>query len=746
MKTKIFRPVLLLAAVLSISLSNGLSAQDLNSATALTRSEQYDEAAAMFKQLIQKEPTNSKYQYFYGENTLAEFFSDTISNSLTVFAQQAKDIYTKGTSANASDPLNYIGLARVAYLLDDDKTASDLREKAKSYLLPYKNIKKMVPPAKDYAFALAKIAESFIRNETVDTALALPYIRQALKIDYKNRDIYLIAGDIYNLVNDGSKAIKNYNLAQDNDPTSSTANMKIGSIYVRGRSYATAIPFYEEAIRLNANYAPAYRELGQVYLTLGRYEQSKTNFEKYLELTKGNIPAQIRYVNALFYAKAYDDVIRQVEEIFKVDKSKTYMNRIAGYSAYEKTPPDYKMALAYMETLFSSLRKESLLPKDYTYLAKILLRKNQDYSKNVDTRNRLNTQLTTAKERYAVATAAAKATQKPNLDTLTAQVARLDTQIAAADKEIDRGFSVYNQALALDPENKVLLSEIATNYYNFRRFEEAADVWLKLVALGKNEVSDYMNIGRAFYTDGKYQRADSIFNVVLAKNPDYVDAYVYIARTYSLMDPETKTGIAKPKFEIVIEKAKSDSVRLASYMMEAFGYLGFYHYQNDNNSRARDYYNRMTNLVPTNNEYKVRGYSGLGQIDLKEFGYEKTNEGRLASLAKTRETYNKILALDANNASAKSMITYLADAEKQVRAGINPNEVTGTIKNAAGQPIPNASVKVKDTAAETLTNVQGKYKFEIPASAAVLIFSASGYQPQEVTITKSRLYNITLTQ
>ena len=30
--------------------------------------------------------------------------------------------------------------------------------------LPYKNIKKISPPAKDYAFALAKIAESYIKG------------------------------------------------------------------------------------------------------------------------------------------------------------------------------------------------------------------------------------------------------------------------------------------------------------------------------------------------------------------------------------------------------------------------------------------------------------------------------------------------------------------------------------------------------------------------------------------------------
>ena len=112
--------------------------------------------------------------------------------------------------------------------------------------------------------------------------------------------------------------------------------MKIGSIYVKGRNLMAAIPFYEQAIALDQNYAPAYRELGQLYSMAGRFNESKKYFEKYLELTQGNIPAKIRYVNALFYAKEYEEVIKNVEEIFAIDNSRTYMNRIAGYSAYEE--------------------------------------------------------------------------------------------------------------------------------------------------------------------------------------------------------------------------------------------------------------------------------------------------------------------------------------------------------------------------------------------------------------------------
>ncbi len=120
-----------------------------------------------------------------GENKLLDYYSDTISNSLAIYTKAAKEIFQKGVTANANDPLNYVGLAKVATYLGDYATATAMRAKAKSFLLPYKNLKKIVPPAKDYAFALAKIAESYIDDRAVDTAAALPLIRQALKIRFE---------------------------------------------------------------------------------------------------------------------------------------------------------------------------------------------------------------------------------------------------------------------------------------------------------------------------------------------------------------------------------------------------------------------------------------------------------------------------------------------------------------------------------------------------------------------------------
>jgi len=181
-------------------------------------------------------------------------------------------------------------------------------------------------------------------------------------------------------------------------------------------------------------------------------------------------------------------------------------------------------------------------------------------------------------------------------------------------------------------------------------------------------------------------------------------------------------------------------------MMDAFGYLSYYHMMNKNFSRSKDYYNRMINLDPNNKEYKIKGYNGIGSVELQSTSTEKTNEGRLPYLSRATEAYNKILALDPTNAAAKSQVNYVQQFEAQIKKGINPNEIKGKVTNTAGQPVAYASIRVKDTAAESSSGTNGEFKFEIPQGSEILIISAKGYKSQEIPITKSRIYNVTLGQ
>lgn len=731
MITRSIKLVLLPAVLFCMVFGTEVKAQTLEDAITFTKNEQYDKAEALFQQLIKSEPGNSKIYFHYGENSLLNYFADTISNSLAAATKEAADIFDRGVEANPAEPLNYIGLAKVAFYKGEDAKAEELRMKAKELLPPYKKVTKIADP-KNYAYTLSQIAESYIRFDQVDTSKALPFIRQALTIDYKNSEVYIVAGDIYILVNDGSKAIKNYNLAQDWDLTSPTANMKIGSIYVKGRNLMAAIPFYEQAIALDQNYAPAYRELGQLYSMAGRYEESKKYFEKYLDITKGNIPAKIRYVNALFYAKEYGEVIKNVEEIFKVDNSRTYMNRIAGYSAYEEG--NYDLALSYMDKLFANLEEDRLIKKDYIYYARIIVKKDQDYSKMVIDTDNSASDLEKMVEKYNSMKSPARDKMKADIDALTSKVAQAKEKVSQMDAELNKAFDSYEKAINFDEKPDLnLIYEKGTFQYANRRYEEAGSTWERLLDLGRDSENDFIQVGRAYYQAKDFDKADAIFTRMTEKYPDNLQGYMWIANTASAKDPDFELGLAKPKFITLLSKASADSVKYGQEIFDALRYLGYNALENKNYDNARAYYTRMLGLNPSNNDFLVKAHSSLSTLYISMGDYPKAIEEN-----------NKIISIDPSNEAAKATLKYIADVQKNAIPKAHPNQITGVITDSSGQPIPGASVRVKDTAAEAWTNAQGEYKFVMPEESETLVISAKGYKTIEVPVTKKRLYNASL--
>jgi tetratricopeptide (TPR) repeat protein len=728
-----FKPMLISAIIFCMISSVNVKAQTLKDAITFTKNEQYDEADALFQKLILAEPGNSKIYFYYGENTLLNFFADTISNSLPVAAKEAGDLFNKGVTANAADPLNYVGLAKVAFYLEQNSRAEEMRVKAKGLLPPYKKAAKIVNP-KDYAFTLAKIAESYILFEKVDTSKAMPLIREALSIDPKNSEVYIIAGDIYLLINNGSNAIRNYNFAQDNNPESPTANMKIGNIYARGRNLMAAIPYFEQAISLRDTYAPAYRELGQLYSMAGRFNDAKKYFEKYLELTKGNIPAKIRYVNALFYAKEYKEVIKNVEEIFTIDQSRTYLNRIAGYSAYEQGV--YEQSVNFLEKLFSLLPADRLIKKDYIYYARALVKKNQNYPKMVINTDNDIANLAKLQEKYPTLKAPESVKLKAEIDALSVKVNAAKDQITAAENELNKAFDNYEKAITFSGEDNSLINEKA-NYLNVnRRYKRAADTWSRLLEKGRNGESDYIQIGRAYYMAKDFDNAEKIFSQMIAKYPSNLQGYLWDANVASAKDPDSELGLAKPKFEKLLETASRDSVKNVQEMFDAMRYLGYNALQNKKFDEAEGYYNRMLNLAPDNKDFKIKAYQSMSSL------YMQTNEQ-----SKAIDANNKILALDPANENAKSTLQYISAVQKNALPKANANEITGVITDAAtGQPIASASVRVKDTAAEAWTNAKGEYKFVMPEASQTLVISAKGFRTQLITVSKKRVYSVALSK
>ncbi len=73
-------------------------------------------------------------------------------------------------------------------------------------------------------------------------------------------------------------------------------------------------------------------------------------------------------------------------------------------------------------------------------------------------------------------------------------------------------------------------------------------------------------------------------------------------------------------------------------------------------------------------------------------------------------------------------------------------KITGVVKDERGQAIPGATVLVQGTTIGIVTDMDGKYEFNIPANAEVLIFSFVGMRSQEVAVAGQSTINVTLAE
>ena len=424
------------------------------------------------------------------------------------------------------------------------------------------------------------------------------------------------------------------------------------------------------------------------------------------------------------------------------------MNRIAGYSSLDKTPSDPNKALSYMETLFSSLTPDRLIPRDYQYMVRILIKKNTGAAELANEVATLRSEISRDRARVATVPAAEREAINASIASKTAKADSLDAVILAINKDIDRALGFYNDYMKQNGNNmdRALLQEITLAYNSIRNYASVAKTQSMSLGPLPESRDAFMIVGRTYYNGGRYQSADSIFNVVITALPNYVPAYLWVARTSSSANSDD-LELVKPKFDKLVEVAQRDSVANVAELSEGLTFLSSYYLTTNNYAQARAYFNRLAEVNPNSNENKIRAYNGIGLIEQRLASNEKTNEGRLPFIARSREAYNRILAIDPNNTSARNQLAYLQQFEASVKSGINPNEIKGTIIDAAtNAPIAFVSIRVKDTAAEGLTNQKGEYKFEIPGGAEALIISATGYTRIEIPITSSRTYNASLSK
>jgi len=517
----------------SILITQCINAQTLREAVVKTDNERFESAASDYRALIAKEPTKGDNYFYFGENYFRKGDLDS-----------ANVCYAKGAELNATYPLNYVGLGKILWYKGMQKEAETQLFKASTLGPKSAEVKR-------------KTADIFINAEQKKLDEAINLLNQAIKIEPKNEESYLLMGDAMLEKNptDGGPAIKNYNKATELNPASPKGDLRSGRLYQRGQNYQLALDLYKKAQTTDPTYAPAYREKAELYYKAGQKANAVESYKKYLELNN-SLDARERYASFLFSNKQYNEAIAELENLQKAGNTKFYLDRMLGYSYAE---------------IGNTLDKEA-------------------FNKGL----------------VSINTFFEKTTAIPNFKYVATDYKYKGILLAKTGKD-SLGVIEMEKAIALDPaKSSDIIREIAKANMKAKKYFKAIETYERLMDGNPKNLTgaDYFDLGRSYYFGPKdFVKADTCFSRLCQLSPTFATAYFWRAKANTQQDLKNEKWLAKPHYEAAMTLVKPEERTTASNkanVIEACEYLGYNALTLKDNAKAKEYFTIVKDLDPNN--------------------------------------------------------------------------------------------------------------------------------------------------
>ncbi len=510
------------------------NAQTLRQVVALTENEQFAKASSMFRTLLTTDATSGEVWFQYGEN----FFQWDKQDS-------ANYCYKKGVEVNPRYPLGHVGLGKILWVKGDTAQArvqfqngiNTACDKANKF------------PKELQAQTFREVAEALIQGNIKNTKQAMAQVDKALSLDPNDPESYIVKGDIQFEENpsDASKPLVNYKRAIELAPMAARPVAKKALMYHRGANYTAAITEYTAAITKDPSFAPAYTGRAESYFMDRKYDLATADYDKYLELNKGDKDAMVRYAQFLFLVKKYQESLTMIQQLEGSGVKNIVLTRIKGYDMVELG--DTVNAVPTLESYFAEQPQEKVLSTDLQYYGRAIALLGND---------------SLAGEKLMAAAAMLKA----------------------------------------DPE---LYSEAGSFFQKARMFDKATLAYQAKVNSPKVVTNDWYYLGGAANKAKQFTVADEAWTKYAEKQPNIYQGYLGRARANVGMDPDKKTWQARPFYEDVIRKMKPEDVTKARVdAEEAYFYLGFYHfYSTKDLASAKCWFEKVKALNAGTNNTKV---------------------------------------------------------------------------------------------------------------------------------------------
>jgi len=512
MKNKM-RFSLLVAGV--ASLCNVAFAQSVDQGKKFLYYQRYKSANDVFDKILASNPNNIDAVYWKGQTLLA--MKDSVA---------AGDLYSKALQSNGNAPMLLAGMGGVE--LRNHKTA-DAKQRFETAI--------SLSKGKDVN-VLNAVADANIDARDGDAAYAIEKLNLATQTkNFNNADTYLLLGDAYRKQIDGGNAVQNYNKALTLDGKLAEAKYKIGKIYETQNNKEFFLQAFDDAVKIDPMYAPAYYELFYYW-----YFRDVNKAAGYLDsyIANSDPGPEVEYLKTdfLYASGKFQDAKAKAQGMITSlgDKVSPRMYKMIAYAC--DTLADQACATQNIDTYFSKQDPAAIVPADYEERAHIR-------SKAADTATML-----TAFDDYKKAI---------DMDTLVDNKAKYAAEAGNFAKKLN---------------NKPAMAQAAAIVYATKKTPTNTDLYAW---------------GMANYQAGNFKTADSIFcGIYETKYPTEIYGYLWCARSKQAQDDTLNSqGLAVEAYQKLAEVARAmdstakaagsaDSTKYKAQVVTSYFFLASY--------------------------------------------------------------------------------------------------------------------------------------------------------------------------
>ncbi len=472
-----------------------LQAQTIDQGRRQTRNEQYEDAGKTFDAMIAKKPKVGDPYYWAGINFLES--GDTAS---------AKAMFDKGLQMVPKFTLNNIGLGHLAL------RAGNNAEADRYFGLAAKTSKKLLPLVKreiGRAYLLVPYGTAAILKSNAEKAAN--QLKAASETDFEAQ---LLLGDAYVIIHQGdaSLAIEQYTISSYLNASDPRAKLRQAKVYQRVGNFDVALYQVNEALSIDKDFAPAYRQKADVFNMNKKRDSTVFYYKEYLK-RNNNLSARRMYAQALFLAADYDEAIIEAKSVLDFQKN-------AGM-------------------------------KQFTNLYGIIA---YSYSQKNDTARATNQAGLDYFEEYE--TKHVKAQNR----TLSISEKFIKANLLGRLGQADVAYQLHVE-VAADTANcpAIWYQQLQDFYFGRKQWERAVTMleW-KAVKNRGLENKDLFYLGNAQLNARQYPQAINTYTTLVGRDSTAIQGYYKLAQTQDQLDPTDSTGKVTAAYELWISRLNAE--------------------------------------------------------------------------------------------------------------------------------------------------------------------------------------------